>query len=79
MKNERKARNTGTSNVLEKIEKIQETREKEIELRVKEVAEKIKTKFDIAEKNKAELAAKLKKSREEQVLRNAFNYATLSN
>lgn len=49
-----------------KLERVLENREKELENRAKEVEEKMKTKLDLAEKNRAELAEKAKKAREEQ-------------
>ena len=55
-------------NVLEKVELVLTARERVNETRVKEVADKIQTKLVIAEKNKAELAEKAKKTRQEQVI-----------
>ncbi|XP_018015975.1 eukaryotic translation initiation factor 5B isoform X2 [Hyalella azteca] len=64
IRNERNAR--PPTNVLDKIEKIIENKEKEHENRMKEVEEKIKAKFDLVEKNRAEMAEKNRKIREEQ-------------
>ena len=66
--NKLKSDRTIQKNVNDKVEKVITTKEKEMEIRLKEVEEKMKSKLSLAEKNRAEMAEKAKKAREEQVI-----------